>query len=315
MLTICRYGAQNTGIGCFPETKSILMDVFVPLYDSLGNKNYLDLADAPFDEEYFTSKLNESDASKRWYPVGSYKNPTDVRGDSLTQSFDDNTTVIIEEGARISTVMIVGKKASPKYLKKLKSFQNIEFGVYRIDTDKNFIGQQIDDNQFLYPIPMDNDSFDPIYNPGTSKEKQGIKLKMVYHKSVKDTNISMIAAEELDYDVSYLKGLLTVVAIFSLLNNNPGKFTAELVCEDFGTMLNPERITGLVSADFVLANITTPGAIVITSVTEHTDSNGEGTGIYDFIIPNQTANDVIKLTPTKNGFDFSAVIAARPVLV
>lgn len=314
MLEICSYGPKNTGAGCFPETKSLLMDVYVPLYDSLGNKNFMDMADAPFDETYFNAKYNHADPSKRWYPSLPYKNPSDMRGDSLTQSFDDNTSVLIEEGARAFTAIHVGKKASPVYLKQLKSFQQIEFGVFRIDIDKNWIGQRIDTNDYLYPIPMDNDSYDPIWNPGTSKEKQNIKVKMMYHKSVKDVNISMVAAEELDYDVSYSKGLYNVTPTFSALNNSPGAFTVELNTE-YGTMINPVRVTGLVAADFALANITTPGAIVITTVTEQTDSNGDGIGIYDFTFPNQTANDVIKLTPTKNGFDFSPVVAARPVLV
>ena len=61
---------------------------------------------------------------------------------------------------------------------------------------------------------------------------------------------------------------------------------------------------GLELADFSLAETSpSPGAIVITSVTESSD------GVYDFVIPTATSADVLALTPSKTGFDFAAVTA------
>jgi hypothetical protein len=61
-------------------------------------------------------------------------------------------------------------------------------------------------------------------------------------------------------------------------------------------------VQGLLIGGFVLKEVTpTPSTITITSVTE------TAPGTYVFVIPTQTSADLLSVTPTKNGYDFSTV--------
>jgi hypothetical protein len=306
MNEFCKYSMNNTGAGCSPLIKAALMYIAVPTFDSTRKRNYIDAADVPFDEQYFLDKVNDPDISKRWYPLVSLKNPSDKRGESVTQQFDDNTFAMIEQGGRQIMAMIIGKDASPQYYKQLLTFKNVDFSIYVITTDKNLVGMKLDDNDFLYPIRIDRESWDPIWNPGSAKELQAIAIKANYHKSMLDENIQVLTLGEMDYDPSLIEGLRSVDATYSSPDANPGGFVAALTTE-YGSFLTKEPVVGLVAADFSLYNVTGGAPIVITSVTEATDTDGNGTGVYTFVIPNQTANDVVRLTPSKQGFDFKRV--------
>jgi hypothetical protein len=60
---------------------------------------------------------------------------------------------------------------------------------------------------------------------------------------------------------------------------------------------------GLLLANFSLFNTTTGLPVVITSVVESPD------GTYDINFAAQSSGDVLRLTPSKNGRDYTEVIA------
>jgi hypothetical protein len=70
------------------------------------------------------------------------------------------------------------------------------------------------------------------------------------------------------------------------------------------TLVDPygDPVEDLVSGDFSLEETSpTPGSITISSVTE------TSAGVYAFTFGAQTSADVLSLTPSKNGYDFSAI--------
>ena len=46
-------------------------------------------SDVDFTQEYLDAKINETDETKRWFPIGTFVNNEDTRGDVITESFSD----------------------------------------------------------------------------------------------------------------------------------------------------------------------------------------------------------------------------------
>lgn len=309
----CNYGMSNTGIGCVPIWRVTRKLILVPTWASDGTLNSIDTTQT-LDKTYFDGFINNADLSKRWFPLPFMKNATNTRAESLKETFDDQSVNIIQQGVRKMVAKITEKDATPQLLGAIKMGRQIDMSVFLLDNDHSIVGKQGEEANKLYPIRLDSNSLDPLYNPSTDKTTQVIDLMFDFHISEMDEDIRMITINEMDYDPTLLNGLLDITAIFT----NPlhaGTFTVQLNTM-FGTMINPLTDKGLVKADFVLKNITTNATITITTVTEKLDSiTGQPTGVYDFVFPAQTASDVVQLIPTKAGRDYSQVSAVRTVLV
>ena len=78
-------------------------------------------------------------------------------------------------------------------------------------------------------------------------------------------------------------------------------FVATLSAE-YGTLKNKIAITGFLKTDFTLFNVTDNSAVTITTATENPD------GTYTFVIPSQTLSDVLRLTASKNGYEFPSTL-------
>jgi hypothetical protein len=277
------------------------MPILVPTYDNDGNRNGILLSDT-LDQDYFDDLVNETDASKRWYPLpNNMKNVDDVRADIEKETFDDGATAFIREGIRTFKGWMINAPAKLKG--KIESVRCVEVGVYLVDKNGNLIGTLSEDGLTLYPIQIDKDSMSARFIKATDKTVQKIELMFNYSVEEKDENLAMITCTELgDVELLQLTGLLNISSEYSAIDNTT--FTVVLNTE-YGTPLNPVTDKGLVAADFALYNLTTSANITITSVTESTTSPGT----YVFVFPSQTNADVLRLTPTKDGRDYTDVVA------
>jgi hypothetical protein len=61
-------------------------------------------------------------------------------------------------------------------------------------------------------------------------------------------------------------------------------------------------VQGLAIGDFALYNTTDSTMLIIDAMTE------TSAGVYEFTFTSQTSADVLRLTPTENGYDFSLVV-------
>lgn len=310
----CNYGLSNTGTGCMALLRALKGIILVPTWTNGGDLNTIDTTDT-LDKAYFDAWVNNADYSARMYPLPSMKNVSNDRAESLKEGFEDGTQVIIQQAVRKFSGIIVDKDASPVLQGKLLSFRNMDVSFYGIDKDENLIGvrdQTTTTN--LNPIRLDANTFDAIFNGGTDKATQKLMVSFDVHQDEVDSELQAITlAERGGFKMASLRGLLDVSATFTS-PLHAGTFTVQLNTE-YGSIINPLTVKGMVKADFALYNVTDSASITITSVTEQTDANGRPTGVYDFVFPSQTASDVVKLTPTYTGYDFAKVIAARVTLV
>ena len=86
----------------------------------------------------------------------------------------------------------------------------MDFGVYVVDVNGNLIGSEVDG--FLYPIPVDNASWDPKFNFATDSTVQKIMLGFDFDRNFDESTMHMVTADEAGIDFTSLKGLTDVPA-------------------------------------------------------------------------------------------------------
>jgi len=295
----CNIGGSNTGQSCVPIMRVQKKIILVPTFDSTGAVNEIDLTQT-LNEAYFVARVNDTDASQRWYPLPEMKNIVDERGDSLYQTFEDGSKVFISQGTRSFTGLIVGADAAPQMVGKITSHRGVGMSIFIIDKEKNIIGKVGSSSTKLAPIELEADSIDAKFIKTIDTAIQAIQVSFDVHMNEDDADLRMIQSTEMSYDVSRLRGLIDVDATIS--SESTTDFTVTLTT-DGGTPITPVLCKGLVAGDFALYNVTDAAAVTISSVVE------DPAGVYDINFTAQTSGDVLRLTPTKNGYDFSDVVA------
>ena len=273
----------------------------VPTFDSTGVRNYIDTTQT-LDSAFFTALINQSDTSKRWYPLPVMKNVEDIIGEDLTESFNDGSTAFIQEGSRTFTGITI-KNPSPVLLGKMKSWRCSQISVFVIDTDGNILGNGATADT-LYPFELDSETWSPKYMKTTDTTVAKIQIDYTYAKSENDEDIRMIAADEMSIDVKDLEGLQDVTAGAATSIATTGFVTA--IVGAYGTAVAKNKIKGLLAADFTIYNETQTSAVTITTCTESPD------GTYTFVYPAQTSADVLTLALVKNGLEMTDLSITTP---
>lgn len=292
----CSTTLSNTGTpNCEPIMKVAKKLILVPYYDDAGAVNYIDLDDT-LDQDYFDDKINETDASQRWFPLPELKNVSSEKPDDIVEQFEDGSRAFVHEAVRPFTAII--PSLSTNYLEKLKSVRCSKIGVFIVDKDGNLIGNLAEDGK-LYPIYVDKNSWNAKYVMPSDSTVAKIQLTFNFGPDEKDEDLRMITSDDIDpVNLLLLEGLIDVNAVYT--SPTQTGFIATITT-DFGSALNPVKVKGLLVADFSLYNVTDSADITIVSVTETSD------GVYVFVFASQTASDVARLSGNKSGYDFSRI--------
>lgn len=299
----CDAGLSNTGTGCTPIMQVAKKIIITPIYDDAGARNSV-LLSATLNQAYFDGKVNDSDASQRWFPLPELKNVEDVRGDNINESFEDQSSVFIQEGSRTFKGLMIGNSGtgagSPQLKGKIEAARCVEVGVFVIDKAGNLIGKISADGLSLEPIEIDSQSLSAMLIKTTDSTIQKLTVMFSFAADERDEDLRMISCDEQgSANLLALRGLLNVCATYTDVDSD--EFTAELTTE-YGTPKNPGHDKGLVIGDFALYNVTDSASVTILTLTESPD------GFYRFTFANQTLGDELRLTPTKAGRDYTCVI-------
>lgn len=297
----CAYSLNNTGVDCLPLMSQSEKLYIMPLFGVDGvTLNYIDVSTFPLTSNLFTTMVNEANAQDRLFPLPEHKNAKSERGESTYDSFDDDTKVFVKQGVRTNTIIIAGKAATPKLAGKLEALRCAEFGLYIGDSKRQLTGSSHGETGKLYPVKVDAQTWDVKYIFAESKTIARIEIKFDWAVDELDKDLITLTAEELPTNILRLEGLKDITSVVS--SKSTTGFVLKLKTE-FGDISDPILVKGLVKADFALYNVTDSAPVVITTA-------DEVNGVYTFIYPAQTTGDVLRLTPTKNGYDFSAVVLA-----
>jgi hypothetical protein len=281
-------GLSNTGRpNCVPIQSVTSKMIMVPLKDSTGADNFIDLSSAL---PTWSTLINEADASKRWFPLPVFENVELPKADSTFDEANSGRMVFIRQGKRSFSGELWADDSSPTLLGKLQNNRCVDFGVYLIDVNGNLVGSKVGEG--LYPIPVDNPSFDPKLMFATDTTVQKIMVAFDFDRLFDESTMYMITPTEAGVNFNSLEGLIDVNVANAVKTTTTLTFDAVL---DYGTALNPIKFIGAVSADFDLLNETTGLAVAVTSV-ENTDGN------YTLTFTAPTTGNAMELTIAKTGF-------------
>jgi len=263
----CNAGLSNTGRpNCVPIQSVTSKLILVPLKANDGTANGIDLS-APVPT--WSDLVNEVDASKRWFPTPGFENVELPKADSQFEEANSGRMVFLRQGKRSFSGELWAEDSSPTLLAKLQNNRCVDFGVYIVDVNGNLVGSKV--GGFLYPIPVDNPSFDPRYMFATDSTVSKIMVAFDFDRLFDEGTMYMITPTEAGLNFNDLQGLVDVNFINTVETPNTD-ITFDAVF-DYGTAYNPLRFIGATIADFQLYNNTTATVEVIGSVVENTDGN------------------------------------------
>jgi hypothetical protein len=283
----CDSGLSNTGVPNCVTLQSVTSKfIMVPLEDSTGAKNYIDLT-ATLDQAYFEALVNQADASKRFFPLPLLENVALEKGDSTFEEAPSGRKVFIKQAKR----SFAGElwEATPQLLSKIQDNRCVEFGIYIVDVNGSLVGSKVGDK--LYPIPVDNQSFDARLMYATDTTVQKLMVSFDFYRLFDEGTLWLITSDEV-MDFNLLEGLLDVEMEKVSATQTDLVLDATLM---YGTALNPIKVSGLVLADFTLSDASTGANISLLSVTAVANR-------YTLTFASQTAGLPVEVKVQKTGY-------------
>ena len=286
----CESGLSNTGTPNCVTIQSVTSKlILVPLKDSTGAKNFLDLT-TTFTSATFTALANQADASKRWFPLPQFENVELAKADSTFEEAPSGRKVFIKQGKRSFAGQLWNE--TPQLLGKIQDNRCVDFGVYVVDVNGNLVGSKVGDK--LYPIPVDNESFEAKLMFATDAATQKIMVGFDFYRLFDESTLWLLTPSDTTdlFDFNNLEGLLDVALTKTSASTTNLVVTGTL---DYGTAKSKIKVLGLVQADFTLKNTATGASIAILTAVATENS-------YALTFASQTASLPVTLTVAKTGY-------------
>lgn len=303
----CEVTFNNTGTpNCIPAFKVWKKFIVVGLTANDGTQNRIASTDT-LDSTFFSAKFNHVDSSKRWYPLPAMKNIESTKADNITENFNDQSTIFVQEGVRGMTALLVGQGTI--LAGQLKTARCSQFGVYAVDGDGSLYGYTNNEDGYLYPIPVDNNTWAPVWLMASDTTVQKIQLTFQFDSNLQDEYINMIVSSDIT-GINLLSSTGLIDVLSTVVSCGQTSTVLKLYTR-YGSNFNKIPMEGLVITDFYDAvgganskiyNTTNSLAVTLTSVTESPE------GTYTLAYASQTVADVLRFTPVKTGYDFSEVV-------
>lgn len=299
-------GIGNTGVAsCIPKFGVTKMLIFQPLYASDGTKNHLDRT-VTMDAAYINGLINNTDRSKAIYPVGyDIKNVAKTKSESTKQTYDDGSIYPISSGVYAFTAIY--PEAGPVFASILNSVHCTEVGIYEVNAGGSVRGYNDAENgDKIYPSPLSKATIEAIWNDQSDNVLENTVLNFQFDPNFRPEYLEIIPSSEfVGINMLGLRGLIDV-------NSTNVSCSTTVLVVKLRTKYNTP-VKGLVITDFYdvaggtaskVYNVTDSAALALTSVVE----SPSGTYTLTMTVA-QTVADVIRITPVKTGFDYTAVIA------
>lgn len=297
----CDVSFTNTGrANCIPVIGIARKFIVVPTYDSTGAKNYISTASALTDTA-INALINQADRSKRWYPLPKVKNVELAKSEPKFQDFNDGSKKLVKDGVRSGKALFVDS-VTPALVGVLNGGRCTDLSVYTVDNNGALVGYSYGETGKIYPMPLNKSTMFAIYQFATDSTVPTAELNMEFDVDLRDEWIIMVQAANItNINMLNVNGLIDVYATQAPISTT--SFSSKLFLHE-GDAVTPIVVTGLTITDFVLYNVTDSLAVTILTCTESPD------GTYTFTFAAQTSADVLRLTPTKAGYDFENAIAS-----
>lgn len=290
---LCGTGLGNLGLSSCVVNRNVTNKLFfVPVYDSTGVKNKLDLT-GTINEATIIALINQSDASKRWYLSPVFENVVKATADTTFEEAPSQRKKRIKAGKK--SFSAEHWDVAPQLEGKYNEYLCGGWGVIELDIDGNIIGKKVGTD--LYPIPVDGDSFDVKYVDPTDAATSKLMVSFDYNRLMKSEELWLISADELGADLNDQDGLKDVELEFVSKTSTQVVVNATL---SYGTAVQLLKVKGLLAADFALYNNTLSASHTIATVTEGTGAN-EGQYTITYVAITGSV-DNLTLSMAKDGY-------------
>ncbi len=295
----CNETLGNTGQASCQNIAKVTKKIFVvPLYANDGTRNGYTVA-TPLTQNVLDALINQADASKRWYPLPELETVTNTRADSTFETAPSGKKAFIKQGIRNFSGEIWNE--SSLYKAQLDKLRCAGAGVYIIDAEGSLRGMVTTSSEAtLYPIEIDKASWDVRLIEATDTTIGKLMLSFDWEQNEDDALLRMISSSSIDADLLGAKGLLDIIG--ADLGTGQTSLIIKLTNKISGNLADADFCSGLVAGDFALYNDTDAAAVTVLTAVENPTTKS-----YTLTYASQTVADLMTLTVTKAGKDFTQV--------
>ncbi len=286
----CGSGNGNTGLPqCISNLGITIGNGIQQMVADDGTRNGYDLSASLGTK--FVDSLTDTDVTKRMYPLRDFKNMDFPKEDTQYATNTDGSKTFLREGIQSFTAELHDVPAG--FDSKLQNMKCKNNGAWGFSVEGVY-GMLV--GTMWYPININ--SFAPTFKMRTPAAPQMEMVAYDWDGTANAGQLWLVPWADLGTTYDAMVGLLDVN--YEVTNAPVAGLTTSVsyrLTTDFG-FLTAQTVDGLVLADFAAYNETTDLAVTITSVTEVADDD------YDFILPSQTAADVIRISlVTSSGYE------------
>ncbi len=296
----CGTGNGNTGTAnCVAQFELTVGLGTQELVDDNGALNEIDISSAIGTTfiDYFT----DSSTGSRIYPISNLRNVDFPQED--TQYDTDNTGQkdFLREG--ILSFAAEKRDANNVFASKLNQGRCIENGQWLFNK-AGVVGVKISDwdanTHVLRPVPVS--AFNAQWMPRKGDAVEKVMVTFDFAATLSIGELWLIKYEDLGmtFDDFKLAGLqdANFTNTSTPIAATPTTVNSTLITDYGDGIVNAQNVAGQLIGDFDCVNVTTGTPITLTSVTEIAGVQ------YDFVYPDQTLNDIVKISlNTASGFD------------
>ena len=245
----------------------------VPLNDSDGVRNFLDLNASDLDAELL-GLVNHQDPMKRWYPIRNLKNVAPEQAEDTFATDDTNQRFKTLNGIKTFNAEVWG--VTNTFFAQIED-QCIPFGFVPVDDCGNLKGEVNSDYTEFYPRLVNDQSYSARYMDTTASDPAKATFSFDYDLLSTDGTQEMLGFSSFtDINPAQLEGMLDVnIDVVS----NASSSTIEIdMYYNFGAILNKKKFTGADETLFDINNVTQGTPIAIDTFTDN--GNGSYTIVY-----------------------------------
>lgn len=277
----CKVGLGVLGTPQCTETEGLVKKlIYVNYFDESGQV-YSIPESTTIDDNYITARINESNASIKWYVSPDVEDVDQPREDPEYQTFDSGRKARTAK-PQIKSFSAMHPSAHRGLMKGYANYKCAKLGVFVVFDDERILFDGSVDGQ-IRPLRIADTTFNVYYKDPKGSELQGIMLSFDWDTLVKDENLKTIAV---DGDIlnanDLIEGSISETShdgdqiVFTVPNNYDGD------------------ITGILPGDITAFNVTDAG--------NASGTLAENNGVYTYTYGStQDGGDVIQLTISKTG--------------
>lgn len=299
----CAVDSANTGKSGKEFKFKNVSHIFVSqLYANDGTRNKV-LSSDTIDDAYIAEKVNQSDSSKRWYPLGQFKNGELALPDFITQSLNDGSTINVD----INPQMFTGElyTPTPRQIGNIGALACNKIGFIAVDTCGNLLLEVNSDESEGYPISLNTDAWGSRYQFATATEASRGVITFEIDKLSNPRQYRFVDAD-LDLQALSFNGVLD-----AFVTNVTGITTTEFVFDlgfKTGLFNSNHPLEGVVAGDIELVNVTQDSVVSLSALTASATVDGRYTATFaaqtaaDVVYPRSTDTTGVL---TKQGFELN----------